>query len=512
MFHDGWRAAGLLMHPSALFSQYGIGDLGPGAHSFIRFLKKAGFHFWQVLPLTPTSPCLGNSPYSAFSAFAGNPLLVSPELMVRDGWLGGDEVRQAEVAPADGVDFEKVIGLKSGLIDLAFERAEKRLEHHSSFQSFCWEKGSWLNDYAFFVAAKKHFGGGSWVGWPEGLVRRDDDALRHWGSALGRSILKEKFAQYLFFSQLGELKALMADAGLGLIGDAAIYVNHDSSDVWSQPWLFQLDEKGRPLNVAGVPPDYFSKDGQLWGNPLFRWEIHADSGYNWWKHRLWYMLNLYDWVRLDHFRAFAAYWEVPATAETAAFGRWRTGPGADLFEAASERGPLNIVAEDLGLITHDVTALRLKFGYPGMRVLQFAFGPEMGINIHAPYRIEVDNVVYAATHDNNTTRGWYRQEADELVKKQLSDLCGPEVGEDEAAWALIRLAWLSPGFLAVATAQDLLNLDERARFNTPGTAIGNWAWRLSGPDRLNDFLADKVAELGALSGRDNHRHPNTLTY
>ena len=512
LINEGWRAAGLLLHPSSLYTPYGIGDLGPAAHQLAGFMKKAGLHFWQVLPLTPTGPGLGNSPYSAYSAFAGHPLLISPELMVRDGWLTADEAEKAEVAAGDRVRFNEVIEAKKALMDRAFERAGDALERHQGFQEFAWGNGSWLNDYAFFMAAKQRFDVDSWLDWPPELARREQWALAKYGSELAEPILREKFAQYLFFSQLDELKAVMREQGLGLIGDAAIYVNHDSSDVWSQPGLFHLDHYGKSDVVAGVPPDYFAVDGQLWGNPLFNWEAHLNTGFDWWKHRLWYMLGHYDWVRLDHFRAFSAFWQVPACSETAAGGCWRPGPGADLFRAATVGEPLRIIAEDLGVITPDVTALRKQFGYPGMRVLQFAFGPDMSLSTHTPYRIETDNAVYSATHDNNTTRGWFRYEATPEIQKQLSDLSGFEVGEDNAAWALTRLAWLSPGCMAVAPLQDLLNLDERARMNLPGTAEGNWGWRLSKPDLLTEALADRLAGLGELAGRDNMAHPNIMTY
>ncbi|MDR3038067.1 MAG: 4-alpha-glucanotransferase, partial [Candidatus Adiutrix sp.] len=382
---EGWRGGGLLLHPSSLPTPYGVGDLGPAAHRLAGFLSRAGFHFWQVLPLAPTGPGLGNSPYSAFSAFAGNTLLISPDLLVRDGWLTADEAGRAEVPGGDRVAFERIIPTKAALLDLAFEKAEARLESHAEFQAFAWNNGAWMNDYAFFLAARNHFGGGSWLDWPEELRRRDEEALRRFGALLARPILREKFAQYLFHSQLDELKALLHEKSLGLIGDAAIYVNHDSSDVWAQPRLYHLDGAGRPTAVAGVPPDYFAKDGQLWGNPLFNWDEHRRDGFNWWKNRLWHELKLYDWVRLAHYRACAAYWSDPAGAEPAAGGAWRPGPGPGLFEAAAERGPLNIIAEDLGVITPDVTALRRSFGYPGMRVLQFGFGSALGYSTHAPY-------------------------------------------------------------------------------------------------------------------------------
>ena len=511
---EGWRAGGLLLHLSSLATPYGVGDLGPAAHRVADFLSRAGFHFWQVLPLSPTGPGLGNSPYSAYSAFAGNPVLISPDLLVRDGWLTADEARAAELPAGGPVDFERVTARKDALLNLAFERAETRLETHAGFQEFARQNAFWINDYAFFRAAKSHFGGASWLGWPEDLRRRDEAALRLFGTRLARPILREKFSQYLFFSQLAELRELLRQKGLGLIGDAPIYVNHDSSDVWVQPGLCRLDEAARPEALAGVPPDYFSSDGQLWGNPVFNWAEHARDGFNWWKNRLRHQLEFCDWLRLDHFRAFAAFWSVPAEAKTAASGSWEPGPGAALFAAASAAGPMNIIAEDLGIITPDVTDLRREFGYPGMRVLQFAFGGDFGLSTHAPFRVEPDNAVYTGTHDNNTTRGWFRRETDALKRRQLAEMAGGPVTEENAAWALIRLAWLSPAALALTPAQDLLNLDESARLNLPGTASGNWGWRLASLSPLVDDerLAERLAELAALAGRDNQVHPNMLTY
>ncbi|MDR2827373.1 MAG: 4-alpha-glucanotransferase [Candidatus Adiutrix intracellularis] len=510
--NDGWRAAALLLHPSSLYSPYGIGDLGPAARQLASFFKRAGLHLWQMLPLTPTSPALGNSPYSAYSAFAGNNLLISPEDLVRDGWLNANEVRAAEAPPSNRIDFKQTSLNKSHLIDQAFNRAANHLANHAGFQKFACSQSPWLNDYAFFMAAKEYFGGGSWLTWPESLCRRDERALHNYGTRLARPILREKFAQYLFFSQLLELRAVWHEASLGLIGDTSIYVNHDSSDVWAQPHLFHLDSEGHPTAVAGVPPDYFTQNGQLWGNPLFNWDEHRREGFNWWKNRLWHGLKFFDWLRLDHFRAFAAYWAISPKATSAAEGTWQPGPGMDLFTAASEHGPLNIIAEDLGIITPDVTYLRQAFAYPGMRVLQFAFGEALSFSTHAPYRIEPDNAVYSATHDNNTSRGWFRLEANETARRQLTELSGFTIDETNAAWALIRLAWLSPAALAVTPLWDLLNLDENSRLNTPGTAAGNWAWKLTGPEALTDQTADHLANLSALAGRDNFDHPNILTY
>ncbi len=498
------RSAALLLHPSSLYSPYGIGDLGPEAHGLISFLQKAKFSYWQILPLTPTSQGLGNSPYSAYSAFAGNPLLISLEFLARDGWLEQHELTQGEIAPASNVDFAEVEHKKNGLLQLAFERAMgrygSRLEGHYDFQIFCGQNDFWLFDFAKFMAAKAHFGGGSWLNWPEALRRRDEGAWREYEIRLSELIWLEKFKQYLFFHQLGELKGALKNARIGLIGDMPIYVNGDSAEVWSQPHLFHLDDQGNPTAVAGVPPDYFSQEGQRWGNPLFNWENHRQSGFAWWRNRLRLLWQSCDLVRLDHFRAFAAYWEVPADAPNAIVGRWQPGPGEDFFAALGDE-PLKLIAEDLGIITPDVTALRQKFHLPGMRVLQFAFGSELATSPHTPYNIQADNLAYSATHDNNTTCGWFRQEATDLVRKQLSDLAGYEVTGTNAGSALVRLAWLSPAQMAVAPLQDLLNLDETARLNTPGTTVGNWGWRLDRPGVYTDRLAEQMAELGSLAGR-----------
>ena len=511
-FHEGFRAAGLLLHPSSLHSPFGIGDFGPAAYQMIGFLKKAGFHYWQVLPMSHTSPGLSNSPYSAFSAFAGDPLLISPEIMVEDGWLTESELTQAKISSGNFVDFPKVYTLKNLLYNFAFERAEHGLLNHEGFHYFLQENATWLNDYALFVAAKELFKGQSWIAWPDDLKFRYESALQKYGTELARPILAIKFQQYLFHEQLQKLKRALAAENINLIGDVAIYVNHDSADVWANQHLFYLNEKGEASVVAGVPPDYFSATGQLWGNPLFHWERHRQENFGWWLGRMKRALELCSWVRLDHFRAFAAYWEVQAGSLTAQDGLWRPGPGADLFNAFARHGFLNIIAEDLGIITPDVTALRRKFSLPGMRILQFAFGDSQGVTNHAPFRIEPDNVVYTGTHDNNTSRGWFRQDASDLEKKQLAELCGFQVTEENAAWALIRLAWLSAGGLAVCPLQDVLNLDERARMNMPGTVDNNWSWKMGPQDILSEKLAARLSALGEISGRDNLEHPNILTY
>ncbi|MDR0354192.1 MAG: 4-alpha-glucanotransferase [Deltaproteobacteria bacterium] len=512
LFAQGWRAAGLFMHLTSLPGPYGIGDLGPTAHNFLDLLKKAGFHFWQVLPVNPTTPALGNSPYSAFSAFAGNELMVSPALMVEEGWITEGEATKARMPCLDQIDFNWTINNKTALLDAAYEKVGFGLLDHEDFSRFAWGNAHWLNDYAFFMAMKKDLGGLAWTDWPEGLRERDDKHLESHGRRLAKEILRLKFGQYLFFSQLRRLKDGASRRGLGLIGDSAFYVNHDSSDVWANRRLFKLGPTGLPVEAAGVPPDYFAENGQLWGNPVFDWPANQADGYGWWLSRLRHNLAMFDWVRLDHFRAFCAYWSVPAEETTAKNGVWQPGPGASLFEAAQKDGQLNLVAEDLGMITPDVTDLRRRFNYPGMRVLQFGFGPDQPLSTHCPYRIEPDNLVYAATHDNNTTRGWFDKELDSDGRNRLSDLAGFTVARSNVAWTLIKLAYLSPGALSVATMPDILDLDQESRLNVPGLPSGNWGWRLTRLDWLTPRLIDKLAELSCLAGRDNMTHPNVLTY
>ncbi|MDR0622205.1 MAG: 4-alpha-glucanotransferase [Deltaproteobacteria bacterium] len=516
-FQDGWRAAGLLLHITSLPGPFGIGDLGPKAHAMLDFLQKAGVHFWQVLPVNPTAPALGNSPYSAYSAFAGNELLVSPTLMVEEGWItkaDADRARQTQPGQPnrDRVDFETTIKLKSALIDLAYSRVGFGLLDREDFSKFAWDNSAWLNDYSFFMTAKADLGGIPWFEWPDGLKYRDDHELGVHGRRLSEAILRVKFGQFLFFSQLNRLKDGAVRRGIKLMGDTAFYVNHDSSDVWANRHLFRLTPDGQTGKMAGVPPDYFSQTGQLWGNPVFDWPANRESGYGWWLSRLRHNLSMFDWIRLDHFRAFCRYWSVAGKAETAKNGDWEMGPGASLFEAAGG-GPLNVVAEDLGVITPDVTELRQKFDFPGMRVLHFGFGPDQPLSTHCPYRIEPDNLVYAATHDNNTTRGWYENDIDYKSRQRISDLAGYQVNSSNVAWTLIRLTYLSSGAISVITVPDLLNLGKDGRLNVPGTVgTGNWAWRLSTMDQLTPALAANLAELGALAGRDDLRHPNVLTY
>lgn len=517
----GWRAAGTLLPLTALPGPFGVGDLGSMAHKFAQFLQRSGQHYWQILPLGPTDPAQGHSPYATLSAFAGNPLLISPEQMTVQNLLPADDLRKLRYKAqlkiiSDRADYQAGSSLKNWALERAFEIQEASLPGSAVFQEFLDHNCAWINDYALFTAAKRHFAGQTWTKWPEALKRRNEPALREYGQKLARPILGEKFKQFIFFKQLEALKKTLAELGLGLIGDMALYVLHNSSDVWANQHLFRFDSQGEALAVSGVPPDYFSQTGQLWGHPVFDWEASRRDGHQWWLGRLRHNLGLFDILRVDHFRGFARYWEVPAGAQTAASGQWRPGPGRELFECLrAQVGGLPIIAEDLGLITPDVIELRKYFNLLGMRVLHFGFGPDGPTSCHAPCRLETDNVVFTGTHDNNTTRGWFREEAGPEARKQLSGYCGHKVDDHNVAWELTRLAYLSPAALCLIPMQDLLALPASARFNTPGTTVNNWEWRMpeaitvSGPWAV---LSHKLRELGALAGRDNQAHPNLLTY
>jgi 4-alpha-glucanotransferase len=472
----------------------------------------AGLRYWQILPLNPTAPSLGNSPYSGFSAFAIWELYASPAAMKEEGLLDAGDLRDLEIPLGGPVDYPRVMAAKKEAVDRAFAREERRLMDDPDFRGFMSFNGSWLDDYALFAAAKADTGGLPWTEWPEEIRLRRPEGLERWGTRLARQILRIKYGQHIVFRELTKLKARLGELGIRLIGDAPFYVSHDSADVWARRDLFLLDPAtGETAVMAGVPPDYYSEDGQLWGNPVYDWPRHREEGYAWWTHRILHNLGLFDWTRLDHFRAFSACWTVPAGEATARNGRWMPGPGGELFGRVSQ-GDLNIVAEDLGVITPDVTLLRKSRELPGMRVLQFGAGDPTGLSIHCPFRVEPDNLVYPSTHDSNTSRGWYRHELDDPGKKALDTLAGFRVTDSSAAKALVTLAWMSPGAIALATVQDLLGLDETARINVPGTATGNWEWRMDGFTPLNDRLAAELAELTAVAGRDDYPHPNILTY
>ncbi|MBX0328489.1 4-alpha-glucanotransferase [Oscillochloris sp. ZM17-4] len=495
------RSSGILLHPTSLPGPWGIGDLGSAAYRFIDFLAAAGQRLWQVLPLGPTG--YGDSPYQCFSAFAGNPLLVSLDELIAHGLLGQVEVEAAARAAGDlgvdHVDYGWVIGFKLGLLRASYERMRDgvAIGFADAFESFCAEQAGWLDDYALFMALKEQHGGASWSTWAPELRSRKAAALRKAQRDLAEPIMVQKYLQFLFFSQWAPLKAYANARDIKIIGDAPIFVAYDSADVWANPKLFYLDDEGGPTVVAGVPPDYFSATGQLWGNPLYRWDRMAKDGYVWWIARLRQTLAIVDILRLDHFRGFEAYWEVPAAETTAINGTWVKGPGAAIFARLREAlGELPIIAEDLGLITPEVIALREQFGFPGMKVLQFAFGDDSS-NAYLPHNYAPGYVVYSGTHDNNTTRGWFQDIGEE--EREAARLYLGRDGSD-IAWDLFRLALMSVADISVVPLQDILRLGSEARMNTPGRPDGNWGWRLR-DDALSDGLAFGIRLLTAAYGR-----------
>jgi 4-alpha-glucanotransferase len=475
-FLPDYRASGILAHVTSLPSGHGIGDLGPTARRWIEHLHAAGQSWWQALPLGPTG--YGNSPYQSLSSFAANELLISPDDLVEEGLLQPSDCRGGAAA-TNWVDYAAVIPFKERVLRTAWRNFSSgaRNDLRSDFEAFCSEQSHWLDDYALFRALKSRFAGAAYLDWPGELVRREPAALEAARRELAEPCEETRFAQFLLFRQGGRLKEYARSQGLCLLGDLPFYISPDSSDVWAAPQLFRLDAERRPLYVAGVPPDYFSATGQFWGNPVYDWQALQLSGYRWWIERLRALLAHVDMIRLDHFRGFAAAWCVPAGSVTAETGSWVPGPCGDFFDAAQAAlGSLPFVAEDLGLITPDVTALRDRFRLPGMRVLQFAFDGHSD-NPHLPDNYLHNSVVYTGTHDNPTTRGWF-DALPEQQRRNVWDYLRRSTGViGEAAPALIEVAWTSTAALAIAPLQDVLNLGEEARMNQPGRTEGNWRWR-----------------------------------
>lgn len=497
------RSSGVLLHVSSLPSYGGIGDLGPAAHEFVRFLAAAKQHIWQVLPLCPTG--YGNSPYAGSSAFAGNPYLISLELLADWGWIETEKIGGL-AGRAGNVDFNEVESRKLPLLHQAAQNFLDRAPHHpefagqwAQFQQFCQAEAGWLNDYAFYAELRRLYRTGAWTEWPEPVRRRQPEALAQIAAEHGRELAQEQALQFAFSVQWNRLREAAAGHGIRILGDVAIFVNMDSADVWVHPALFELDQYLRPERIAGVPPDYFSPTGQRWGNPLYRWNVLAERGFDWWVERIRRACQLYDIVRLDHFRGFEAYWAIPAEEETAVKGEWIKAPGLELFEALEQAlGPLPLVAEDLGLITPEVENLRLDLGLPGMKVLQFGFNGK-GAHIHLPHRMTPDTVAYTGTHDNNTTQGWW-DEAEKVEQDAVEAYVGPVV--HRPVWPLLRAAEASVAQMAVVPAQDLLELGADARMNTPAVPSGNWSWRA--PEGCwNDSLAERLAAIAEVTDRDN---------
>lgn len=502
-FPFGARGAGILLHVSSLPSRFGIGDFGPSALAWVDRLADAGIGWWQFLPLGP--PGRGNSPYEPFSTFAINEFFISPEGLLQDGLLQPAELAAPALDPAS-VEFDRVDKLKFGLLVKAYNRLRVGADStlRDEFDLFCRAQTHWLDDYALFRALREQHNGAEFREWPIELRHREPDALSAARDQLSETIDRFRFAQFILARQGRRLRNYAHSKGVRLIGDVAFLVATNSAEVWAHPEIFLLDAEGRPAFLAGVPPDYFSADGQLWGNPLYDWTALRGTGYRWWIDRLQAAISQVDAVRLDHFRAFAAAWHIPAGSATARIGEWRPGPGADFFNsAAQELGPLPLIAEDLGLITADVTALRDQFQFPGMRVLQFAFDGHPD-NPFLPENYPRHVVAYTATHDNNTTRGWYESLSEE-ERQFLRTYLGPAFGEaDKVAWDLMRLAWESRADLAIAPLQDALNLGAEARMNRPGHSLGNWGWRAT-EDQVSAAPLDRLAELTRTTGRSMSR-------
>lgn len=507
------RSSGALLHISSLPSRYGIGDFGPEAHAFARFLGISGQNAWQFLPLNPTATAIGNSPYASLSAFAGNVLFISPESLLAEGFVSQDDIDATHAAtglcPGEGrnatVDYHCVTEAREALLLKAFDRNADKLATDASFTAFVEENRHWLDDYARFITLKNAHGGAMWVHWPEPLAKHDKQALAAWDANEAAPMQRVRFAQYLFYRQWRALRRYCQRLGVRLIGDVPIYVSHDSADVWANASLFQLDGYGNPTVVAGVPPDYFSPTGQRWGNPLYDWNALADDGFLWWVRRLEHNLGMFDCVRLDHFRGFAGYWEVPAHEATAMNGRWVDAPGLSLFRTLARRLiSLPLIAEDLGVITPDVRELQRALNLPGMAVLQFGFNGNLWENPHAPFMHEKNQVVYTGTHDNAPTRGWFAEAASWEEKKTLNTYAGCEVTEETAAATMMRYALSSVADLAIVPVQDILGLGMAARMNTPSTTTNNWSWRLSPgaltPEHTNN-LAERTAFFGRHAGR-----------
>ncbi len=508
------RTSGILLHPTSLPGRFGIGDLGAEACRWVDFLTGAGQKLWQILPLGPTG--FGDSPYQCFSAFAGNPYLISPEKLAEDGLLSKSDLDDAPDFPDHTVDYGPAIQFKLQLLDKVyrnFKAGAGSAALRAELEAFNKAQAAWLDDFALFMALKDSHNGAVWSTWESELVSRQPTAMAAARSQLADEIDSQRLRQFLFFRQWLAVKAYANRAGIKIIGDIPIFVAYDSADVWAHPELFYLDEDGKSTVVAGVPPDYFSATGQLWGNPLYRWEVFKQTGYAWWIERFRATLTFVDTVRLDHFRGFEAYWEIPADMPTAEIGKWVKGPGADFFSAlraalgdASSFGfahasratslstGLPIIAEDLGVVTPEMVALRDQFGLPGMKVLQFAFSSD-ATDPFLPHNYPRNCVVYSGTHDNDTTRGWYENSSTESER----DFARRYLGRDgsDIAWDLIRLAFSSVADMAVVPLQDVLSLGTEARMNLPGHPAGNWGWRFQ-RGQLNDQSQGQLKELAKL--------------
>jgi 4-alpha-glucanotransferase len=497
------RSSGLLLHITSLPSYGGIGDLGPAAYEFADFLAAAKQRLWQVLPLSPTG--YGNSPYAALSAFAGNPLLISLELLSDKGWIDGERLKHLP-GRSGHVDFDQVAKTKMPLIE---EAARNFLHQHTDadwarFEAYCRTNWTWLDGFALYSVLRRKYHQTSWSAWPAELAHRQKDAIQKVWEQHFDEIQIQQIIQFVFDEQWCGLRSYCGKHGIQLIGDVAIFVNYDSADVWNNPGIFELHQDLSPIRVAGVPPDYFSATGQRWGNPLYKWDVLREQGFGWWIDRIRRARSLYDIIRLDHFRGFEAFWAIPAENDTAVVGEWVKAPGAELFQKLNdELGQLPFIAEDLGVITPEVDALREQFNFPGMRIFQFGFVDRHAHN-YLPHRFVRNTVVYTGTHDNNTTRGWWDEEATKLEKDAAKAYLG--TAKKDFVWDMIRSAEASVADLCLMPVQDILDLGSEARMNMPSRAGGNWCWRCP-EGALTAQLATCLAAIAEVTDRDLQPEP-----
>lgn len=488
------RASGILCHITSLPSKFGIGDLGPSAYAFADALARSGQRYWQILPLTPIEPGLGYSPYNSSSSYAGNPLVISPELLLQDGFLDAADLSSIPSFPNDFVDFPWVKECKERLFEKAFLRFDP---NRPEYQQFLAEQ-SWVHDYALYAVLKKFFSNHSWSQWPQDIRDRDEESLKYFTGRRQSELNYVRFLQFLFFWQWRRLKNYCAERNIRIIGDIPIYVSYDSIDVWTHPHLFKLDSDGCQRAVAGVPQDYFSENGQRWGNPVYDWDALKRQNFRWWIDRLRHNLQMYDVVRIDHFRGLVQYWEIPASEKTAVNGQWKPVPTKEFLDALLAEFPsLPIIAEDLGVITDDVYEVMKAYGLPGMKVLLFAFAGDE-TSLYLPENYHENCVVYIGTHDNNTARGWFENETTAREKDHLQKYLNKIVRSEDIARELMSLAFRSRAAAAIVSLQDLLGLDASARMNTPGTTENNWKWKSPslGDERIWSHLADLTRETG----------------
>jgi 4-alpha-glucanotransferase len=475
------RGAGILLHITSLPSPFGIGDFGPRAFAFVDFLKSNHQQYWQILPLTATEPAQHYSPYSATSCMAGNTLLISPELLAKDKLVARSLINKYKIVNNGKANFKEASKAKSNILENAYENFQtvKPADLHNAFEKFIKKENYWLSDYALYVTLKNKHNQNPWYMWPDQFKLRDAESLQQFIKDHKNELRKEKWFQFIFYKQWHSLKQYLHTKNIRIFGDLPFYVSYDSADVWANPKYFSLNKNGDMVGVAGVPPDYFNNNGQLWGMPVFRWDALKKNNYDWWITRIKKNMELYDLLRFDHFRAFSSYWDVPVAEKTAKFGKWKQGPGNDFFNEVKKEFPsMPFVAEDLGDIDNNVHLLRDAFSLPGMKVLQFGFGDNMPVSDHAPHNFKTNFVAYTGTHDNNTTCGWFEENANSIIKKNIKIYFGKNITRNNIHLALIREVYASVARIAIIPMQDLFGLDEKARINMPASTDNNWQWRL----------------------------------